>query len=61
VAVRSQCEACGRFAAYPQDFTYDTVCGRCENDPRPGVQRRRGEAEAAYERFLAKKAASRGR
>lgn len=41
---QDRCPACGRFARYPQDFTHDVVCVRCEGDPREGVRRNR-EAE----------------
>jgi len=48
--LQARCEACGRFAAYPQDFEADTVCLRCSDDPRPGVRRRRAENVERFKR-----------
>ena len=35
---QTRCGACGKFARYPQDFTYDVLCVRCVDDPRPTIQ-----------------------
>jgi hypothetical protein len=54
---QDHCPACGRFARYPQDFTHDVVCVRCESDPRAGVQANREMQIGVAERRSARQRA----
>lgn len=44
-STQSRCPSCGLFAAYPQDFVYDSICRRCLDDPRPAIVRKVAEVK----------------